>query len=75
MPRGISRMPFSLPFSYLVVAKTQWRPWVVHKSPEFIFPNGINYLQRFFETHSSFSAYRSVPSNREPDRTHGVSGH
>jgi hypothetical protein len=46
MPRGISRMPFSLPFSYLVVAKTQWRPWVVHIETIKILLRGINSLAR-----------------------------
>ena len=36
MPRGISRMRFSFPFSYLVVAKTQWHPRVVDKGSQFL---------------------------------------
>ena len=48
---------------------------VVHKNREFIISNGINHLQLFFETRSSFSTHRSVPSNRETGRTYDVPVH
>ena len=47
----------------------------VHENREFIISNGINHLQRYFETRSSFSAHRSVPYSREPGRTYDVPGH
>jgi hypothetical protein len=58
-------------FSSLVVAERQ----AIHKIRDIYISYRIKAFQHFLGPHGSFSAPRSVPSNREPDRTHGVSGH